>query len=80
MKNGLEITYLEHMAAHVGIKGFVAIQVWNQPVAKQSGKKYTKKGMFGENRHGLETKITCSNTGTQNFQSWVRNHIHFTAM
>jgi hypothetical protein len=41
MKNGLEITYLEHMAAHVGIKGFVAIQVWNQPVAKQSGKKYT---------------------------------------
>lgn len=60
------------MAAHVGVKGFVAIRVWNQNVAMQVGKKYIRNGVFGENRHGLETNITCSNTGKQNFQSRVR--------
>jgi hypothetical protein len=72
MKNGLVITCLEHMAAHVGVKGFVAIRVCNQTVAKQDGKDNSRNGVVGEIRHGLETKITCSNTGKQNFQSWVR--------
>jgi plasmid stability protein len=72
MKNRLAITCLERMTAHVGIKGFVAIRVWNQKIERCIGKKYIRNDVFGEIRHGLETKITCSNTGTQTFQSRVR--------
>lgn len=46
IKNRLAITCLEHMTAHVGIKGFVAIRVWNQNVEIQTGKKFIRNGIF----------------------------------
>jgi hypothetical protein len=44
------------MATHVGIKGLLAIIVWNHCIARWDGKEFITNDGFGENRHGLEFK------------------------
>ena len=61
------------MIPHVGINRWVAILVWNQPIARLGGKKSGSNIGFGDIRRGLNPKIRVVILGHKTFIRRLEN-------
>jgi hypothetical protein len=61
------------MIALVGINRWVAILVWNQPIARLGDKKPGRNIGFGDPRHGLKYKTQVVIPGNKTFSRRLEN-------